>query len=423
MPEEVKKKLQIDIDTLNACVQCGLCKTVCPTYQAEYDEAYSPRGRILLAKSVVEGKLELSPEVAKRWDECTLCRNCENICPNGVEYKELLVHVRDKVNKEVKKDWIKYLGLKPLTFQGNKFFKWALKAGAVISKFVLGKKDTMPVVFPTGAVKYFPKPKADAQSLRGKVFLPPKEAKGTFIFFPGCMYENFYTQTAKNVVRILQKLGYKVIVPDGVSCCGGPHLYSGFPDMFEQLKEKNQKVFYQLAEKYDIKGLVVVCPTGGGTFKEDYELPFPVYELVEILEKELPSLRSGKKEKVTVHYPCHYYTAMKLNTATFDRVITKDEDVEFVKGELNKSCCGFAGMFSVKNPELSQKILKRKMEDFETTGAQKILTSCPGCVLQLNEGTIRYADDLEVQHIADYVAERFLTKEEVEKLDLLVETL
>jgi len=421
MPEEVKKKLQIDIDTLNACVQCGLCKTVCPTYQVEYDEAYSPRGRILLAKSVVEGKLELSPEVAKRWDECTLCRNCENICPNGVEYKELLVHVRNKVNKEVKKDWIKYLGLKPLTFQGNKVFKWALKAGAVISKFVLGKKDTMPVVFPTGAVKYFPKPKADAQSLRGKVFIPPKEAKGTFIFFPGCMYENFYTQTAKNVVRILQKLGYKVIVPDGVSCCGGPHLYSGFPDMFEQLKEKNQKVFYRLAEKYDIKGLVVVCPTGGGTFKEDYELPFPVYELVEILEKELPSLRSGKKEKVTVHYPCHYYTAMKLNTATFDRVITKDGDVEFVKGELNKSCCGFAGMFSVKNPELSQKILKRKMEDFETTGAQKILTSCPGCVLQLNEGTIRYADKLEVQHIADYVAERFLTEEEIESLDILFE--
>jgi glycolate oxidase iron-sulfur subunit len=412
MEKEHKKVLQIDPKALNACVQCGLCKTVCPTYNAEYDEAYSPRGRILLAKTLLEGKLNLSPEVAKRWDQCTLCRNCENICPNGVEYKELLVQVREQVNEKLGKDWIKYLGLKPLTFQGNKVQRVALKVGAFISKFVLGKRDTIPVVFPTGAVKYFPKPKADAQSLRGKIFFPKGTAKGTFIFFPGCMYENFYTQTAKNVVLILQKLGYKVIVPDGVSCCGGPHYYSGFIDMFEQLREKNTKVFIHLAEKHKVDGLVVVCPTGGGTFKEDYELPFPVYELVEILDKELPELRSGKRERVTVHYPCHSYTAMKLDVSVFDRVIQKDKDAELTKGELNKSCCGFAGMFSIKNPELSQKILKKKMEDFENSGAQKILTSCPGCVLQLNEGAIRYADKLKVEHIADFVANRFLTEED-----------
>ncbi|HID79338.1 MAG TPA: (Fe-S)-binding protein [Aquifex aeolicus] len=405
-----KRVLKIPLETLNACVQCGLCKTVCPTYREELDEAYSPRGRILLAKTLLEGKLQLSPEVAKRWDECTLCRNCEDICPNGVDYKELLVHVREEVNKNLGKDWVKYLGLKSLTFQGNSIQKLALKAGAFISKLFLGKGDTMPVVFPTGAVKYFPKPKFNAQSLRGKIFLPKGKAKATFIFFPGCMYENFYTQTAENVVHILQKLGYKVIVPDGVSCCGGPHYYSGFTDMFNRLREKNTEIFTKLAKKYSVDGLVVVCPTGGGTFKEDYDLPFPVYELVEILDKELKELKVEKEEKVTIHYPCHSYTAMKIPTDVFDRVASKGAKV--VKGELNKSCCGFAGMFSVKNPGLSQKILKRKMEDFSQCGAQTILTSCPGCVLQLNEGSIRYANDLKVEHIADFVAKRFLTEEE-----------
>jgi len=423
MPQKPAPKLELDPKTLNACVQCGLCKTVCPTYNVEYDEAYSPRGRILLAKSLLEGKLELNQEVAKRWDECTLCRNCENICPNGVQYKELLVHTREEVQKKLGRDWIKYLGLKPLTLQGTKLYKWGIKAGAIISKIFLGKKGTMPLVFPTGAVKYFPKPSLNAQSLRGKVFLPPGKPKGTFIFFPGCMYENFYTQTAENVVLILQKLGYRVIVPDGVGCCGGPHHYSGFNEMFEELKEKNTKVFKALAERFEIDGMVVVCPTGGGTFKEDYELPFPVYELVEILEKEMPSLRSGKKEKVSVHYPCHYYTAMGLNPSSFDRVIAKDGDAELVKGEISKSCCGFAGMFSVKNPELSQKILRRKMEDYKQTEAQKIITSCPGCVLQLTEGTIRYAPKLEVQHLADFVAERFITEEDKKKLKELFEEL
>jgi glycolate oxidase iron-sulfur subunit len=193
--------------------------------------------------------------------------------------------------------------------------------------------------------------------------------------------------------------------------------------MFEELKEKNTKVFKALAERFEIDGMVVVCPTGGGTFKEDYKLPFPVYELVEILEKEMPSLRSGKKERVSVHYPCHYYTAMGLNPSAFDRVIAKDGDAELVKGELSKSCCGFAGMFSVKNPELSQKILRRKMEDYKQTGARKIITSCPGCVLQLTEGTIRYLPQLEVQHLADFVAERFITEEDRKKLKGLFEKL
>jgi glycolate oxidase iron-sulfur subunit len=412
MKNQTKKVLQIDINTLNACVQCGLCKTVCPTYNVEYDEAYSPRGRILLGKSLLEGKLELTKEVVKRWDECTLCRNCENICPNGVQYKELLVHIRDSVNKELGKDWIKFLGLKALTFQGNKLYKFAIKAGALISKAFLGKKDTIPVVFPTGAVKYFPKPKLDAQSLRGKIFLPKGKAKATLLFFPGCMYENFYTSTAKNVVLILQKLGYKVIVPDGVSCCGGPHYYSGFIDMFEQLRERNTKVFKQLNEKYNFEALVVVCPTGGGTFKEEYNLEFTVLELVEILNKEIDKLPAKAKEKVTIHYPCHSYTAMRMDISNFDRIVEKTEGAELVKGELNKSCCGFAGLFSIKNPELSQKILKRKMEDFTESGAEKILTSCPGCVLQLNEGTIRYANKLKVQHIADFVAEHFITEED-----------
>jgi len=423
MPRKPAPKLELDPQKLNACVQCGLCKTTCPTYGVEYDEAYSPRGRILLAKALLEGKLELTQEVAKRWDQCTLCRNCENVCPNGVQYKELLVHARSEVQKKLGTDWVKYLLLKPLTLQGTKLYRWLIKTAAVISQIFLGKKGTMPVVFPGGAVKYFPKPSLNAQSLRGKVFLPLGEPKGTLIFFPGCTYENFYTKTAENVVRILQKLGYKVIVPDGVGCCGGPHLYGGFKEEFEKLKEKNEKVFKTLGEKFKVDGLVVVCPTGGGTFKEDYGLPFPVYELVEVLEREMPSLRSGKKERVSVHYPCHYYTAMGLNPSAFDKVITKDGDAELVKGELSKSCCGFAGAFSVKNPELSQKILRRKMEDYTRTKAKKVITSCPGCVIQLTEGAIRYAPHLEVQHLADFVAERLLTEEDRKKLKELFEEL
>jgi len=412
----------VDQKLADACVRCGLCKTVCPTYAVKLDEAYSPRGRIFLVKALAEGKVDLSPETVKRWDECTLCRNCELICPNGVDYKDLLVKVRKTANDR-RRDWVKLLLLKPLTLQGSKVFRWLLKAGALLTKLVLGKRNTVPVVFPTGAVKHFPKPKTDAGSLRGKVFLPEGRPKGTLVFFPGCMFENFYTETAKNAVRLLQKFGYRVIVPDGVGCCGGPHLYSGFLEDFSRLREKNERVFRLLKEKEGAEALVVICPTGGGTFKEDYGLPFPVYELVEILLKEEPARSAGEGEPVTFHYPCHSYTAMGLSPGLFDEAVEKLSGRKPLKGELNRSCCGFAGVFSVKNPELSQQILRRKMEDFEKTGAGLVLTSCPGCVLQLTEGAIRYAPRLRVEHLVDYAARKLLTEREKEVLDQLVEEL
>src|SRR5918999_6115119 len=77
------------------CVHCGFCLQVCPTYLALGDENDSPRGRILLMRSLVEGTLALDDaDVHTHIDQCLGCRACETACPSGVPYGHLLEATR-----------------------------------------------------------------------------------------------------------------------------------------------------------------------------------------------------------------------------------------------------------------------------------------------------------------------------------------
>ena len=76
---------------LDACVHCGFCLEACPTYLAVEDENDSPRGRLVLMRSIVEGALATDDPAARMHiDRCLGCRACETACPSGVPYGELL---------------------------------------------------------------------------------------------------------------------------------------------------------------------------------------------------------------------------------------------------------------------------------------------------------------------------------------------
>ena len=86
-------------DILRTCVHCGFCLATCPTYLILGDELDSPRGRIYLAKTMLESDAPATPQVVKHLDRCLSCLSCMTTCPSGVDYAHLLDQARVHVEK------------------------------------------------------------------------------------------------------------------------------------------------------------------------------------------------------------------------------------------------------------------------------------------------------------------------------------
>ena len=391
------RRITIPEDLALKCVKCGLCKSVCPSYHGE--EGSYARGRLALAEMVARGEIPLNDEVAAQWNECAMCRRCEWVCPNDVQYKEVLIQARELQGEELGKDLVSRMGLKSLELMQSDLGRRVIKLAGKLSSFLPSEIKTP---LPTGAVKFMPKPDGKPFGIRGKTFRAEKE-KGRLLFFTGCMIDVFYGKTGESVIKLMNKLGYTVVVPEDIRCCGAPHLYHGNREAFEKLKDHNLKEM----ERYEFDAIVVACPTCGGALIEDYGRDWKVYDFAEILQRDSFPIRfKAINERLTFHVPCHSYTAMRVDPKVFYGAMERVEGAEVVRAEKAQSCCGFAGLWSIKNPELSDRVQREKMEDFERTGADYILTTCPGCVLQLRDGARKRGTSQRVMHLADYLAER-----------------
>src|SRR5580704_12190865 len=108
---------------IRACVHCGMCNAVCPTFQLTGDELDGPRGRIYLMKGALEGEA-VGPESLLHLDRCLECRACETACPSGVEYHRLLDVGRPFVEAKVGRplaERLKRGALRWLTTSANRF--------------------------------------------------------------------------------------------------------------------------------------------------------------------------------------------------------------------------------------------------------------------------------------------------------------
>ena len=418
---EIDVKLTVEL--AHQCVKCSACRSVCPTYSVVKEERSSPRGRLSLAEAVVDGIMPLTEDIVAQWNQCAMCRRCEWICPNEVEYKEIMFRARHMGNKELgKKDLVKTAVFSGLAMMGNVITKTAMKfAPSLMDAYGKLFKKEVPeynaVFLDTGIPKYtklMPKPTAKPFGLRGKVVKPKKEKKGKLLFFTGCMIDAFYGKTGESVLKLMEKAGYEVVVPENIRCCGAPHLYAGNVEAFEKLMKHNKEEI----DKYDFDEIVVACPTCGGALEEEYK--YKVKSFAQILEEQGYLTFKGEGEKVTFHFPCHSYTAMSTDPNVYRNVLKSVADASYVEGEKAMMCCGFAGYFSVANYEVAVELQKDKVKDLEKTQAEYVLSDCPGCVFNIADGMYKHGEDykkVKVQHLADYLAERLVENpEEAEKL-------
>jgi glycolate oxidase iron-sulfur subunit len=124
------------------------------------------------------------------------------------------------------------------------------------------------------------------------------------------------------------------------------------------------------------------------------------YGLSEFLKKhglrDLPQLESPELS-VTYQDACHLCHGQSVCNQPRE-MLKENPLVQYTELEKASDCCGGAGIYNITHPEMSQAILKGKMERVRDTGAKILSVENPGCMLQLEAGTRQFGVDVEVMH-------------------------
>ncbi len=349
------------------CADCGTCQSACPVYQAELTEPNSPRGKVNLAKALADGRLRPNARNRSLLSQCLVCGGCEHACPQGVEFTRMMIEQRNRTAMGKRIPWLKKIVL--FFYQGF-VLRRVLWLPRLLARTPLKRKLSLPDF-----------QKANWKKIAGGD--PGREYD--ILLFPGCTFTYFYPRKTVEIKALLERQGFSVLLPEGLRCCGFPYLSQGWGDKFAELKSRNQAVF----RRYRFQRIVVPCSTGVLAFRDYYDLPgVEVLELGEFLFRHRPGAAIDPEfaarfpGRFTYHDPCHNLKSLKLKREA--RHFLERFGARFVDDD-SALCCGFGGIFKVGFPSTSRKILERKAAKLDELQVGAVVTSCPGCYLQLKE--------------------------------------
>jgi glycolate oxidase iron-sulfur subunit len=397
-------------DMVDRCNKCGLCIPSCPVYQQILTEAASPRGRVQLVKNFLEGNVSLSRRAKEIILTCLLCESCVVNCPSGVRLDHLFTDFREELVKEYGLDWKKRL---IYTLLANEKF---LRSSMVFAK--LGRNwllETFARRMHIGNIPAGKLPRVSPRPFRdqfGGVIRPEGKAEGRVFYFTGCFTNYFAGDVGQAVVNILKKLRLEIEIPKGQDCCGIAAILSGDGDLSLKNMEKN----ISLLSRAEGDAVLVDCATCGAAFRKEYiallkrkgmdtagaealrKKTLDVMEYVAARMENLPLARkgAGKKIRVTYHDPCHLVRAQGVGDAP-RKILKALPQVEYVEMEEAGTCCGGGGAFQFDFPAVSKGITEKKIKNIRQTGAEVIVTGCPGCRLTI-AGNLDGGDRISVLH-------------------------
>jgi len=357
---------------LRKCVLCGSCKAACPTYLLKHSEPLGPRGRLRLLWAFSTGELEPTQAMAERVFSCLLCGACSRQCSAGVNILEAMYHGRDLLKGADKGG---------RTLRG--VLRFVLKRPGFSARvFRLARPALGPLLARVGLTGGVFRPGDYTLKDTGTVFGPSeiRNMKGRVLLFSGCSVNYLSPHLGESFIRVVNAIGYEVVLPKREVCCGAPLRAMGFAADARDFARRNIEALRGL--KAD--AIVSLCPTCVVTLREQYrELTGDAIEAVDAV-----TFLSGRIEaspaldvRAAFHDPCH--ALYGLGQYAEPRDLLRSLGVDVV--EMESGCCGLAGTFSLSFRDLSDAMLKKRVETFEKTGAEILVTSCPGCLFQLSK--------------------------------------
>jgi len=264
----------IDYRVFLKCVHCGLCTSTCPTFAELGDENDGPRGRIRLMRLVTDGKSGLTDRMRRHLELCLDCRSCQTACPSGVEYGRLIEPFRLAVEQadtraEKRFDWFRDLvlfQLFPYAQRMRRFLapvRFFQRVGVFRAAERLGLLGLIPGR-PGRMVRLLPPPVKPGPKLPR--FLPAVgRRRARVAFFVGCVADAMFRHVHWATLRVLQRNGCDVFIPEEQGCCGAIHFHAGNSRAARRMADANLVAFE--LDRYDA---IVVNHAGCGAMMKEY---------------------------------------------------------------------------------------------------------------------------------------------------------
>ncbi len=410
------------------CEYCGRCLSVCPSYKHFLVETMGPRARIDLARAVESRELVPGPRYEQSIKTCLQCLACTEICGKGVDGAQIILDARLALRSAHKS-----------SSRLERFFVSKLLTNRPLLKKCLGCLRIAQKLFPldrNGMVRHLPDAFSGFMGKRSLPQLSPKSLEallpehvhpqgvpvGEVALFTGCFGSLVNVDASLSLVSSLQRLGYIVHIPRGQSCCGAPAQLSGFGGAFEKAQAHNARIF---AEYKDIP-VLTLCATCHRTLASEYtgsgrELSGRISDAAVFLlehgsgkagaaaECRIPFLGNrlvseSSPLRVAIHDPCHLRLTPAAGSSL--RALLAAKPWIFIT-ELKDpgTCCGGGGVSSLKNPAIADELGEARARSVMESGADIVVSQCPGCVLQLNNHLSRLKAQQRARHALELIAQ------------------
>jgi len=334
-------------DQVLRCSRCGFCQAVCPVFGATLRPALNARGKMLLLKEVMDGKIDLNDELIETLFQCTTCASCYENCPSGVNVPEII--------KAARKDMVKAGSCHP-AFKGM---------NEVLDKYTNIYAEDEP-----------------------EDFEREKNQAAENVYFVGCVGLYREDESTSATLDLLDRLRVNYTLIDEV-CCSGVLEDVGYP-IKDHLARKNIESILATGAKTVITG----CPYCSRTFnnKPQYaelkEKGVKVVHVTQFLQGFDFGVTTDKR--VTYHDPCDLgrHCGIYEEPRNTIRKIAPNF-VEMADNRKNALCCGAGGGVRGAYAKNSIAMARRRLDQAEAVGAEIILTECNSCVHNLANAKLR----------------------------------
>lgn len=399
------------------CIRCGFCLEACPTFTETGKETESPRGRIYLVRSALEGHLSWTDEeVGQHLDTCLGCRACETACPSGVQYGQILEGARERL--AANRPWRgTRIALKLLT--QPKLLRLQLS----LAKLLPGKR--IPRAFNWLLTHEGPEAQRPRAQLAGTwpelpvAELPP--VKGRVYLLEGCAMSVLFPRVHEATRRLLRRVGYEVQEVDA-RCCGALHAHQGLNhDAAERLAKLAQAMPEALPIIVDSAGCGSHLKEHGDSFQgqvwdvSEFLVREGLLELLGSLSKDADGGRLGKSagkpahsqrhsQRVAYHDACHLAHGQRIFSQPRE-LLKAIPGVELVPLSESDTCCGSAGIYNLAQPTMARRLLERKWRNIEASGADIVALGNPGCHAWIAQAASEKRSPIRVLHTVEVLEE------------------